>query len=192
MEEKTEVNRVHFILVGIGILLCLVVLTVITFLDFRSDASLPPRCGPAMTVATNRVAGVCPACGTRGFAQCRRCGTGMLSNGTQGTYFCPRCQVTGSANCPRCGYGIQPPVPNQMATPVAFTRSCPFGGPRYYNRVAWPEVNANGNQPSGYICPNCNVRMYGIHSGVVNGDQFVPPNGGRQYNRMYSGRGQGF
>ena len=167
--------------IGMGILACLVLLTVISFLDFRTDSQHAPSGGSAVAA--------CHMCGTQSIPQCLRCGSIMQWDSSSSMHRCPRCRRTSRVSCPSCGMAMmhaqqaapqqtrsQPAAwfhrpgcplivpqaaPQQTAPqPVAWAPrpGCPLVVPQATPQpVAWPSRPATA--PNYPICPQCGRRI---------------------------------
>ncbi len=148
--------------IGMGILACLLLLTVISFLDFRTDSQNSPSGGEYAAAA-------CHACGTQRIPQCLRCGSIMQWYQTAAMHRCPRCQRTSRVSCPSCGMAMihapqaatQQAAPKQAAPqPVAWAPrpGCPLVVPQAAPQpVAWPPRAAAA--PNHPLCPQCGRRI---------------------------------
>lgn len=155
--NETEFHRSGFLfLIGIGVFVCLVILTIISLMDLKADKTSTQNMSPAAFRFAPQNMSICPFCGTKGTPQCFRCGATMQWNDAGSVYQCPGCNRFGNANCPSCGSRMQPygspwsSPPMRMGTPVAAgCATCPsanscFGGTQ---QVAMPYQG--GNQPYG-------------------------------------------
>ncbi len=133
-------ERGFLLWIGMGILACLVLLTVISFLDFRTDSQHTPSGAYA--------AAVCHVCGTQSIPQCLRCGSIMQWDPAQAMHRCPRCQRTSRVSCPSCGLAM---IHAQQAAPQ---RAAPRQtAPQQLARRARPVA-----APNYSICPQCSRR----------------------------------
>lgn len=171
MSETKPLKNNYLVMIGLGVFVCLVVLTIISLLDFRRDMrDTPPSSQASLAAATPNIS-VCPHCGTQSIPQCPYCASSMQGNNSRGIYFCPGCQQSVPAHCPYCQIPIQantntptqPPV--NQSQPVAFRYpgtypGCLPGTLPAASQVAWPPVNNGPVQPNWLICPGCSYLMF--------------------------------
>ncbi len=142
--------------IGMGILACMVLLTVISFIDFRNDSQ--------HTQTAAFAAAACNGCGTQSIPQCMRCGSVMQWDSSAAMHRCPRCQTTSRVSCPACGMAMlnaQQTMPQQAAPQQAawFHRpGCPMIVPQAAPQpVAWGTLPAA--VPNYPLCPQCGRRI---------------------------------
>lgn len=97
-------NRNYLMLIGIGVFLCLLILTAVSILDLNRDYSV----NNTASINNPEIMSKCISCGAAGIPHCFYCGCEMQWNPSAGEYSCPACQRSGQVMCPRCGKPMQP------------------------------------------------------------------------------------
>jgi hypothetical protein len=107
MNEDRPHEKNYLLLIGIGVFVCLVLLTGISLLDLQRDFEQTTSAGNLAAVSTlPQSVALCPFCNTRSIPQCFYCDTIMQWNTLRSMYFCPGCQRLGHASCPYCGMAM--------------------------------------------------------------------------------------
>ncbi len=102
-------NKKCMLGLGVGVLACLLVLTIVSVLDLRRDTGTSTW-GPPGNVSHVQGAALCYSCGTRSIPQCLYCGTIMKWDAGLGSHYCPGCRRISHAYCPNCGLAMGHPA----------------------------------------------------------------------------------
>lgn len=152
MNEDKSHEKNYLLWIGIGVFVCLILLTGISLLDLQRDSGQTASAGSLVATTTqSQGVALCPFCGTRSIPQCFHCDRIMQWDTLRGMHFCPGCQRLGHAFCPYCRNPMTPQRSFQQEPTLAAGScgSCPMA-PSCGQAVAFPVAS-----PSPLHCPGC-------------------------------------
>ena len=181
MEETKSINTKYLLVIGLVVVACLVILTLISLLDLRRDMTTPTNQQSATILTANpQNISVCPNCGAQGIPRCFYCGSLMNWDNIRGRYSCPQCKRFGPATCPYCRNAMVQRTPQLNQSPRTNVGT-PFQTPA--NNQGGTLVVGNGcatcpslplcqpvalNQGTVWFrCPGCSYRLF-CQSNAVN------------------------
>jgi hypothetical protein len=158
-------------LLGAGVMACLIILTVISAFDLRMDykkhsssINKKPMPYPGMVYGSTDIS-ICPSCQITIVPYCSYCGSRVQWNPMSENYYCTVCKKNIRVICPDCGIPMKPfcqplpPVGTQLAAlygPADALCICPSCKTKivptcFYcgDHVRWDAATGN------YFCPIC-------------------------------------
>ena len=158
---QTEDNKKYLIIIGVGVFICLLILTIISLLDLQRDYTKDTLISTQNNQAINTplIAIRCPNCGNTGVPKCFYCGSAMQWKPSIGQFCCPFCRRVGQALCPTCNTPMQPV--NQTVAPQGTlgARTPVSTGYMICTKCNYRAPMQPGVDPRTVRCPRCGKMM---------------------------------